>query len=186
MDGHSGHRGRNGRSLAYDSSFILEPWRRGEDVVTSVDALERHRTAGIEYWLRVVPPFTPVARNRKERKIVERDAVLTEEYQALIGTLTLGQGDVHHRIYGVEQHRRLLTVDEGEHAQRLNGWVEEHTKWLEQAFRDFPLLRRSPFAGGLDRRSGPTIPDQRHSDLDRCSCVRPARRWVVSFRAGGR
>jgi hypothetical protein len=38
----------------------------------------------------------------------------------------------------VEQHRRLLTVDEGEHAQRLSGWVEEHTKWLEQAFRDFP------------------------------------------------
>lgn len=147
MDGHTGHRGRNGRSLAYDSSFVLEPWRRGEDAVASVNALEKHRAAGISYWLRVVPPFTPRARGRKERKIVERDVQLTEEYQALIGALTIGQGAVHHRIYGFGQHRRVLHFDQGEHAMRLNQWVEEHAEWHEQALRDFPsyaLLRSQP------------------------------------------
>jgi hypothetical protein len=139
LDGHTGRRGQYGRSLAYDSSFIVEPWRRDEDAATSVDVLETHRAAGIEYWLRTVPPFTPPPQNRKERKVVERDCALTEKYEDLIGVVTFGQGGLHHQIYGDESRRRVLRIDEGERTMLLNQWSEERAKWAEQAIRDFPL-----------------------------------------------
>lgn len=163
-DNENSHRGHNGRSLAYDSSFILEPWRRGEDAATSVNALETHRAEAMSYWLYVVPPFTPQGLSRKERKIIERDAQLAEEYQALIGALTLDQSAVHHRIYGFEQHRRVLHVDQVEHKTWLIQWAEKHAKWCEEAARVFPsytfLRSQSPWTvDGVQRfLSGEQIP----------------------------
>jgi hypothetical protein len=138
LDSHTGWRGQHGRSLAYDSPFIIESWRRKEDTATSVDALEVHRAAGIEYWLLAVPPFTPPAKRQKERRILERDSELTEEYQALIAALNISNGDIHHQIYGDESRRRVLHIDEGERAMRLNRWVDAREEWWELARRDFP------------------------------------------------
>jgi hypothetical protein len=156
MDGHTGRSGQLGRSLAYDGPFLTEPARRNEPTSESLDALERHRSAAIKYWLRCVPPYLPPAKNRKERAVVERDISLTAEYQAHIVALTMSQSEMHHRIYGEEPTWRTLRLDEGEWAQQLNKWTEDHQEWARNAERDFPAyagqrLRTSWTVHGVQR-----------------------------------
>jgi hypothetical protein len=138
MDSHTGRRGQLGRSLTYDSAFVVEPWRREESAVTSIDLLETHRAAGMEYWLTVVPPFTPTARSRKERATVREDCDLVDEYQSWIAATGLGHGAIHHQIYGDQTRRRTLKVSQNDQVMNLNDWGERRAAWHEKGMRQFP------------------------------------------------
>jgi hypothetical protein len=138
MDSHTGRRGQLGRSLTYDSAFVIEPWRREESAMTSIDLLETHRAAGMEYWLTVVPPFAPTARNRKERATVKEDCDLTDEYQSWIAMTGLGHGAIHHQIYGDQTRRRTLKIPQDDQVMNLNDWGERRAAWYEKGMRQFP------------------------------------------------
>lgn len=147
MDTHTGRRGQLGRSLTYDSPFVVEPWRRDESVIASINALEAHRFAGLTYWRAVVPSFTPAPRNRKERATVREDADLIEEYQSSTALAGRAGTALHHQIYGDGKQRRTLRISEAERALALNELVERRDAWEKKAWRDFPshtALRNQP------------------------------------------
>jgi hypothetical protein len=131
---------------ATDYIFAFSAWRRGidtdirseESAVTSIDLLETHRAAGMEYWLTVVPPFTPTARSRKERATVREDCDLVDEYQSWIAATGLGHGAIHHQIYGDQTRRRTLKVSQNDQVMNLNDWGERRAAWHEKGMRQFP------------------------------------------------
>jgi hypothetical protein len=139
MDNWSTQRGQVGRSLAYDNAFLTEPWRRGESAAAAVNMLETHRYAAMEYWLTVIPPVLPLPERGRERRVVEQDLELMEEYQSLAFAAEVEEAPLHLRVYGLPKVRRFLEVDEGERSMQLSHWSEKRQAWYKKAIKDFPV-----------------------------------------------
>jgi hypothetical protein len=139
MDNWSTQRGQVGRSLAYDNAFLTEPWRREESAVTTINILEAHRYAAMEYWLTVIPPLLPLPKRRREQKVVEQDLELMDEYRSLAFAAEVNEAPLHLRVYGMPKARRFIEVNEGERSMQLNHWSEKHQTWYEKAIKDFPV-----------------------------------------------
>jgi hypothetical protein len=139
MDNWSTQRGQVGRSLAYDNAFLTEPWRREESAAAAINALEAHRYAAMEYWLTLIPPLLPLPKRRRERKVVERDLELMEEYRSLAFAAEVNDAPLHRRVYGLPEVRRFIEVNEGERSMQLSHWAEKHKAWYEKAIKDFPV-----------------------------------------------
>jgi hypothetical protein len=131
-------RGQLGRSLSYDSAFLVEPWRRGEGPAESVDALEVHRHASLDYWLTVVPPLTPRPRRRRQRRAVEQDRLLMREYRSIAFLGTMPEAPLYVRVYGNPVGQRTIDVAENDRRMRLMDCDERRRRWYEKTERLWP------------------------------------------------
>ena len=138
MDGWTSQRGQLGRSVAYDSGFQIEPHVRKEPVERSLELLEEHRHAGLEYWLAVVPPLTEEPSKRRRRQVAAEDRDLAREYRALGHLGTLEEAPLYARVYGQRPVSRVIQVTEGDRVQRLIECDERRVKWAERARKDWP------------------------------------------------
>jgi len=139
MDNWSTQRGQVGRSLAYDSAFLTEPWRREESAAAAINVLEAHRYAAMEYWLTVIPPLLPLPNRSRERRVVEQDLELMEEYRSLAFAAEVKEAPLRLRVYGLPEVRRFIEVDERERSMQLSRWSAKHQAWYEKAIKDFSV-----------------------------------------------
>jgi hypothetical protein len=138
LDQWAAQRGQFGRSLAYDSAFLIEPWRRAEGAAESVDALEVHRHASLDYWLTVVPPLTPRPRRRRQRRAVEEDRLLMREYRSLAFLATMPEAPLYVRVYGKPIGKRTIDVEESDRRIRLMDCDERRKQWYQKTKRFWP------------------------------------------------
>jgi hypothetical protein len=131
-------RGQLGRSLAYDSAFLVEPWRRGEGAAMSLEVLEVHRHASLDYWLTVVPPLTPRPRSRRERRAVREDRLLMREYRSLAFLATMTEAPLYVRVYGNPIGQRVIDVAENDRRMRLMDCDKRRKRWYEETARFWP------------------------------------------------
>jgi hypothetical protein len=141
LDGWTAQRGQLGRSVAYDSSFLIEPDRREEPVARSIELLEEHRHASLEWWLAVVPPLTEEPSKRR-RRIADADRELAHEYRSLAYVSTLEEAPLYARVYGQGPERRVIDVPESDRVRRLIDCDERRVRWLEHAFATWPEYGR--------------------------------------------
>jgi hypothetical protein len=138
LDGWTSQHGQLGRSVAYDSSFLIEPHRRKESVARSIELLEEHRHASLEYWLAVVPPLTEQLSKRRRREVAAEDRALAHEYRSLGYLGTLEESPLYTRVYGAGPGRRVIHVSESDRVQRLIACDERRVRWQRQALRHWP------------------------------------------------
>jgi hypothetical protein len=138
MDQWTSCRAQVGRSLAYDSAFYIEPWRRNESVEESVNFLERHRFAAIAYWLRVVPPLCKPPRGRRQRRIVEQDQQLMWQYRSIAFLKAIADWPIYLQLYGGPEFKRLLKVDANSLTMYLIKCDEQLADLQRNAAKEFP------------------------------------------------
>lgn len=138
MDGWTSQRGQLGRSVAYDSGFLIEPHIRKEPVARSIELLEDHRHAGLEYWLAVVPPLTEEPSKRRRRQVAAEDRELAREYRALGHLGTLEEAPLYARVYGQHPVRRVIHVPESDRVRRLIACDERRAQWHSRALKAWP------------------------------------------------
>ena len=135
-------RGQVGRSLAYDSAFIIEPSRRSkpkpEPVEKSIELLEAHRCAGLRYWLYVVPPLTRRAGDDHERDAVAVDKTLTAEYRALAFLGTMQEAPLYVRVYGHPNFKSVLPTNMGVRLEWLMDCDRLRREWFENVLSLWP------------------------------------------------
>jgi hypothetical protein len=138
LDGWTSQRGQLGRSLAYDSGFLIEPWRRNETAMRAIELLEAHRHASLQYWLTVVPPLTEEPSKRRRRALAAEDRDLAHEYRSLAYLATLEEAPFYTRVYGESQSRRVIHASESDRLRRLIACDERQEQWRTRALRAWP------------------------------------------------
>jgi hypothetical protein len=151
LDGWTAQHGQLGRSVAYDSSFLIEPDRREEPVARSIELLEEHRHASLEWWLAVVPPLTEEPSKRRRRRIADEDRELAHEYRSLAYVSTLREAPLYARVYGQGSVRRVIDVPESDRVRRLIECDERRARWQAQALEAWPEYgyERASMSAGL-------------------------------------
>jgi hypothetical protein len=142
LDAWTVQRDQVGRSLAYDSAFIMEPWRRAESepepLERSIELLEAHRRAGLQYWLSVVPPLTVRAEQDRQREAVAEDKKLMTEYRSLAFLATMMEAPLYVRVYGEPIGKFLLPANEDVRLQRLNDYDSRRREWFYRVSSFWP------------------------------------------------
>jgi hypothetical protein len=148
-------RGQVGRSLAYDSSFLIEPWRRAETAEGSLHLLEQHRCAGLRYWLAVIPPLSRPSVYPERQDLVTEDKKLMQEFRSLAFLATVREAPLYLRAYGFPQVSRIIRISEGERIQRLIDCDRRRKEWYEKTREIWPEYAdsRLPYAVNLEEIS---------------------------------
>jgi len=148
-------RGQVGRSLAYDSSFLIEPWRRAETAKDSLNLLEAHRCAGLRYWLTVIPPLSRHTVYPERQDLVTEDKKLMREFRSLAFLATVREAPLYLRTYGFSQVSRMIRINEGDRLQRLMDCDRRRREWYEKTEEIWPEYAdsRLPYAVNLEEMS---------------------------------
>jgi hypothetical protein len=146
-DGWTGRRAQVGRSIAYDSAFLIEPWRRGESAAEALAMVEAHRHAALEFWLAVIPPLTEEVDGRNRRNVAIEDRDIAAAYRALAYLGSLEEAPLYARIHGDGTGRRLVRTIEGDRLRTLMATDERRREWYERALRDWPDYAAARTAG---------------------------------------
>ena len=131
-------RAQVGRSLAYDSSFLIEPWRRAETAEDSLNMLEAHRCAGLRYWLAVIPPLSRSTIYPERQELVTEDKELMREFRSLAFLATVREAPLYLRAYGFPQVSRMIRINEGDRLQRLMDCDRRRREWYEKTEEVWP------------------------------------------------
>ena len=158
LDQRTSQRAQIGRSLAYDNSFYLEPWRRDEPVTASLDALEAHRRAALILWLTVVPPLREFPSDPAVVELLDRDLALMDEYRNVAFLATLDERPVYSRVYGGPTYERVLSVDASELTHHLMECDRRFRELLEKAAKHDPTY-------GVWRSTAPATVDRVRHEL---------------------
>jgi hypothetical protein len=152
MDRWTSRQAQLGRSIAYDSAFYIEPWRRQESAADSLDFWEHYRCSSLIYWLTVIPPLCARPLDEQQRRILEEDAELMRAYRSIAHLTAMETWPMYLSMYGGPDFKKRLRLKRNYLVQYHIDIDEKYSAFRKEARKVFPSYaeRRFPTAGIID------------------------------------